>query len=102
MTERVEMTIKLQVTTAQGLAVQAMFDHWNRLAAMGASREVSFYVDGDGNFKPCATFSYSKEMPELTPEISSHAVVKDDGDWGVMFDSDGVENDVRAIRAPTQ
>jgi hypothetical protein len=76
--DRLEMTIKLQVTEAQALAVQAMLQCWNSLASMGSSRYVSFYVDGDGNFKPKATWEYSKPVAELTNELRevAHAFVK--------------------------
>ena len=67
------MTVKLQVTPAQGLALQAMFEHWNRLTSMGASRFSAFYVDGDGNFKPKCSISYSAPLPDLTPELREKA-----------------------------
>lgn len=78
MTERLEMTIKLQVTQPQALALQAMLECWNSLASMGSSRYVSFYVDGDGNFKPKAMWEYSAPVHELTKEMrdASHAYVK--------------------------
>lgn len=47
MAERLEMTVKMQVTPAQALALQAMFQHWNRLASWGSSRMIGFFVDGD-------------------------------------------------------
>jgi hypothetical protein len=36
------MTVKMQVTPAQALALQAMFKHWNRLASWGSSRMIGF------------------------------------------------------------
>lgn len=78
-TERVKMTVEMDVTVPQGLALQAMFKQWNRLASMGSSRMVAFYVDGDGNFKPKCSTSFSEEMPELTEELEKAACVcKDD------------------------
>ena len=56
------MVVKMDVTIPQALALQAMFAHWNRLAGMGASREVAFYADGDGNFHPNCEVSYSEEL----------------------------------------
>lgn len=90
--ERMEMTVKLQVTVPQALALQAMFKHWNRLANMGSSRMVGFYVDGDGDFHPKCECSFSEPVPDLTPEIEKAAAIegrsgrKDDVD----FDFDGV------------
>jgi hypothetical protein len=71
--ERLEMTIKLQVTEPQALAVQAMLKCWNSLGSMGSSRYVAFYVDGDGDFKPKATWEFSKPVAELTPEMQEAA-----------------------------
>ncbi len=62
---KIEMTITLNVTVPQALALQAMFDHWNSLSSMGSSRQVSFYVDGDGNFHTHAKCKFSEEIPEL-------------------------------------
>lgn len=90
MSERLEMTIKLQVTEEQALAVQSMLECWNSLASMGSSRYVSFYVDGDGNFKPKATWEYSEKVAELTPEMRevSHAYVKTSADQNPGSHSD--------------
>jgi hypothetical protein len=88
--ERLEMTIKLQVTEAQALAVQAMLECWNSLGSMGSSRYVAFYVDGDGNFKPKATWEYSEPITELTDEMrkASHIFAK-----VYREDSPGSQND---------
>ena len=90
MSDRIEMNVKLQVTVPQGLALQAMFNHWNNLAAMGCSRMIGFYVDGDGNFKPNCQCSFSGEVPELTEELVKACIVADDGNGAVDFDFDGV------------
>lgn len=50
--ERKTLVVTMEVTASQALALQAMFNHWRRLGAVGCSRNVSFMVDGDGNFKP--------------------------------------------------
>lgn len=90
MSDRIEMTIKLQVTPAQGLALQTMMNHWNLLSSWGSSRYIAFYVDGDGNFHPKAECRFSGEIPELTEEMEKKAISKDDGDGNLGFDFDGI------------
>jgi len=90
MTERLEMTVTMQVTPAQALALQSMFKHWNRLAGWGSSRMISFYVDGDGNFKPKCKMTFSAAIPELTDELEKAAIVSNDGNGTMSFDFDGV------------
>ena len=77
MGERKEITIKMDVTIPQGLALEAMFKYWNYLANIGSSRYISFYVDGDGNFKPNCKISFNNSMPELTEELQNIAVVEE-------------------------
>ena len=90
MAERLEMTVKMQVTTAQALALQAMFKHWNRLAGQGSSRMIGFFADGDGNFKPKCEMVFSEPLPELTDDLEKAAIVSDDGNGTRDFDFDGV------------
>jgi len=78
MTKRVKMTVEMGVTIPQGIALQAMFKHWNRLASWGSSRMVAFYVDGDGDFKPKCSVTFAEEMPELTEELEKAACVCED------------------------
>jgi len=85
----VKMSVYMEVTVPQALALQAMFDYWNELSGMGASRFVGFYCDGDGNFHPHAHCMFNEELPELTDELRAAAVQKDDeGDR--MYDFDGI------------
>jgi hypothetical protein len=67
-----------------------MFKHWDNLAAMGCSRMIGFYVDGDGNFKPDCQCSFSAEIPPLTEELTKAAIVADDGNGAIDFDFDGI------------
>lgn len=90
MTDRVEMTVSLQVTPAQGLALQAMFEHWNKLASWGSSRRIAFFVDGDGNFKPKAKVQFSKNLPDLTEEMKSRSVVDGQNSGDLLFDFDPI------------
>ena len=76
--EKVKMKIELEVTKAQGLALQAMFEYMNQLSNLGGSREVGFYADGDGNFHPKAKITFNSDMPELTDELKKISIIKDD------------------------
>ena len=66
---KIEMMVTLNVTVPQALALQAMFDHWNSLSSMGSSRQVSFFVDGDGSFNTHAKCRFSEEIPELDTHL---------------------------------
>ncbi len=76
---KIEMTVTLDVTVPQALALQAMFDHWNSLSSMGSSRVVSFYVDGDGNFHTHAKCKFSEEIPELDNHLRDLAELAGEG-----------------------
>lgn len=76
---KIEMTVTLNVTIPQALALQAMFDHWNSLSSVGSSRQVSFYVDGDGNFHTHAQCKFSEEIPELDDHLRHLAELSEDG-----------------------
>lgn len=87
---RLTMTVAMQVTPAQALALQAMFNHWNRLASMGSSRMIGFFVDGDGNFKPKCEVAFSRPLPPLTDVLAKAAVASDDGNHTLNFDFDAI------------
>jgi hypothetical protein len=85
--ERLKMTVEMEVTEPQALALQAMFEYWDRLASIGSSRFVAFMVDGDGNFKPRCKVSFSEPIRELTTEMRAAAVVDEKyGDRKYDFD----------------
>lgn len=71
--KKIKMLVLMEVTIPQALALQSMVEYWNQLAALGASREVAFYADGDGNFRPNATCMFSDPIPELTDELRNLA-----------------------------
>jgi len=73
--KKIKMYVEMEVTISQGLALQAMFEHWNFLSNMGSSRLVAFFVDGDGNFHPKVTTSFSEVIPELTKELKEKAMI---------------------------
>lgn len=87
--ETTTITIKMEATSAQALALKAMFDYWTYLGKVGSSRYVSFMVDGDGDFHPNCEFSSEKELPELTEELRKKAVVKDEN-GNRKYDYDGI------------
>lgn len=91
MTDRIKMTVDMEVTVPQALALQAMFEHWNKLGAWGASRHISFFVDGDGNFQPNCKFKFSEEIPELTPTLATLAIANQKSDeLEAKFDFDAI------------
>jgi len=93
MSNRITMTVTMEVTIPQALALQAMFKYWNFLSAIGSSRSVGFFVDGDGNFHPKCKMSFDnlngQYLPELTEELEKLATIADNhGDK--TFDYDGI------------
>jgi hypothetical protein len=97
MADKLTLTVQMDVTPPQALALQAMFEYWTRLGGIGSSRYVAFYCDGDGNFQPKCRVAFSSPIPLLTDELRKKAVVKEcDGDrW---YDFDPVAWALRAAR----
>ncbi len=86
--DRMTLTVSMQVTESQALALKAMFEYWTFLGGVGGSRMVGFYVDGDGNFQPKCFVTTSAPIRELDDELRKLAVVEDDdGDRQYDFDS---------------
>jgi len=84
-----KMTVKMEVSTPQALALQAMFEYWNLLSSLGGSREVGFYVDGDGDFHPKCEIEFDEAVPELTNELKKISIVKDE-DGNRIYDYDSI------------
>lgn len=85
--ERTKIVVEMEVTEPQALALKAMFEYWNHLGTIGASRRVGFYVDGDGNFKPNCKVNLESVKIELTDEMRDMSVVEEnDGDRTYDFD----------------
>lgn len=83
----VKLTIEMEVTGPQALALKAMFEYWNELSSIGSSREVAFYVDGDGNFHPKCKITSEPKIVKLTDDMRAKAIVADDnGDRVYDFD----------------
>lgn len=86
--KKIKMIVTMDVTIPQALALQAMYEYMNQLGGQGASRDVGFFANGDGNFQPRAEFTFSEQIPELTEELRAKAVREDDhGDRVYDFDS---------------
>lgn len=76
MTKKIKMTVNMDVTIPQALALQAMFETWNAFASTGHSNIVGFYVDGDGNFQPHCEWAYSEEIPAMTDKLRESALME--------------------------
>lgn len=79
MASKISMTVTIDnITEAQALALQSMFNYWQQLGSLGSSRTVSFFADGDGDFRPKIVTSFSQPVHELTDEIKAASIVKDE------------------------
>lgn len=96
MSKKVKLTVEMEVTIPQALALQAMFNYWNDLSILGSSREVGFYVDGDGDFHPNCNISFlgDAKVPKLTKELAKIAVVSEDGSGNRIYDYDFIANKI--------
>jgi len=74
---RHKLTVTMDVTAAQALALQAFFGYWNVLAQLGGSQNVAFFVDGDGDFKPNCRIDVVPAVTLLTPRLERLAVASD-------------------------
>lgn len=84
---RTKMVVEMNVTKPQALALQAMFEYWNHLGSIGASRKVSFYVDGDGDFQPECKIDLESIDTKLTDKMRKISIVEEnDGDRTYDFD----------------
>lgn len=89
--EKCKMTVVFEVKEAQALALQAMFEYWNKLANWGSSRYVAFYCDGDGDFKPNCQISFDKDVRPLTQEMRDKSVAeKVPGSGEHLYDYDPI------------
>ncbi len=56
------------VNQADAIALIKMFEYMEYLGNIGASRNCTFFADGDGAFHPKVKFIYPEELPAV-PEI---------------------------------
>ncbi len=89
MNDKIKMTVEMEVTEAQALTLQAMFRCWNSYGHTGMSRNVGFFVDGDGNFHPKCKVSFDGDVRELTQDMIEKSIVKE-RDGNLLFDYDPV------------
>lgn len=59
------------LTEAQSQALETMLHQYAMLCSQGSSRYVSFYVDGDGNFRPKITVNGEE------PKFSEHLTMEE-------------------------
>jgi len=50
--ENVEFTIKCEMKKRWAKQFLSMLKYMQQLGSMGSSREITFYADGDGDFRP--------------------------------------------------
>jgi hypothetical protein len=75
MPEMQSMTVTMHnLTDAQAIALEAMFRLWQRLGAAGSSRYVSFFADGDGNFRPRVEIQHSRDPYPMQAEEDREAL----------------------------
>lgn len=87
--DKVKMNVTMEVTKSQALALKDMFEYWNELSNAGSSRNVSFFIDGDGNFHPNCKIEIEGDVPELDDKLRQLAVSEDiHGDR--MYDFDNI------------
>lgn len=84
------MTVEFEVTEPQALTLQAMFEEWNYLSNIGASRHVSFFVDGDGNFHPKCKINYDQNITKLTEEMKEIAKFRTNLYFDIGYDFDKI------------
>ena len=89
MNKKIKMTIKMDVTIPQGLALQAMFEDWNLHSSIGKSKRISFFCDGDGTFHPNCKIMFNKKMPLLTDKLRKLTIVKNTHQE-IVYDSDPI------------
>ena len=90
MTDRSEIIVTMNVTEPQAIALTAMFEYWNWLSAVGGSRRVAFYVDGDGDFHPKCRVTKAPAVNERHRKLA----VIEDKDGNRVYDYDPVAWDM--------
>ena len=91
MRDRFKMTVEFEVTTAQALCLQEMFNYWNTLGKLGGTRTVGLVVDGDGPFHPNIKITTEERLPVLSATERKRAIVHDNGNGDRIYDADPME-----------
>jgi len=77
--EKFSLTVHIDdLSMAQALALDAMFQCWEQLGSMGCSRWVAFMADGDGDFRPKVQVVYNPKPKWFELELISKAKMCDD------------------------
>jgi len=93
MSEKFKVTATFNVNLAQAIALKSFFEKWEFNAAIGASRHVSFYVDGDGDFHPHIVFKSEKDLSEYDWVLPYAEVEENKFDYGWLMTR--IENNIR-------
>lgn len=88
MTKRIKMHIEMEVTVAQALALNTMFEYWNTLSSVGRSRRVAFFVDGDGNFHPQCQITCNPRLPFIERQVVKKLAIAADDNGNRVYDFD--------------
>lgn len=93
--EKITLDIKINnITVAQALAINEMFKQWERFGDAGCSRQVSFMVDGDGDFHPEIQTIFSQKPNWKYFEIAEKFSTPKNGE-GCNFDYDNLYYQIR-------
>lgn len=76
--DKLKLTVTMDVSAPQAYALMEMFKCWNFYSKAGCSRDVSFFVDGDGDFHPDCQIKTEPALPELPKEQAKLALVGTD------------------------
>ena len=96
MSDKIKITIEMEVTEPQALALRAMFEHWTFLGNIGSSRKIGFFVDGGGDFRPTCKISFAGNVRPLTDSVRRIAGQKKESSYGDRtFDYDEIAGLIR-------
>jgi len=76
--EKVEFTVKCEMKKRWAIQFLSMLKYMQQLGSMGGSRKVTFYADGDGDFRPKFEFNI---------DIESNAKPISDNDGDRTYDA---------------
>lgn len=68
MSKKFKMTVTMNVTEHQALALQAMFESWNNNSLWENDKVIGFYINGSGDFYPECKCEFERELTPLSDE----------------------------------
>jgi hypothetical protein len=104
MDEKLNLTIKLKdITKAQAITFVNFMKEMEHCGVMGRSRNIAFYADGDGNFKPKIEhdLDVSDEEIKSYKECCERTMTTKYGTKITAFDFDGVYCDLYTDKMKT-